>query len=180
MRYLSFLVLIFALVACNAQGSSGDVQSAQSLLPNISGYTVSQSKDLISAITATGAGGSLTTGNVPLAAAFARADTVLKCLEDSGTAGANVYTETNPANLIPQAGAVFIINQTRLNQNLLNCLLTTGQQGSRIQSQSVEIRPCAEGGNFTFQSNEYAYIYVGVGDSLCGFFAQHFNNLKSQ
>lgn len=179
MRYVCLFLCLVLASACRPQGTQSDSQAVQSLMPNINGYTRSQTSNIIDAMTAAGAGGALLSGNPAVAAAVARADTVLDCLEASGTIGANTYVETVQSGLIPEAGAVIIINQTRLNQNALACFLTAGTESQRgFSAQNIDIRPCAEGGNFTYQSNDYAYAYVGVGDRLCGFFSQHFGNLK--
>lgn len=173
------LFLSFALAACGDNNQTkNDTNAAQRLLPTINGYTATDADSLVDAVTAAGAGASLTTGNLPLAAAIARGETVLQCLQDKGAAGGRTYVQTNPTDIVPQAGAVFIINQTRVNQNLLSCFLTTGAQAQGARAQAVSIEPCGEGGNFTFENNEYAYLYVGVGSEICGYFAQHFSNLK--
>jgi hypothetical protein len=148
-------------------------------MPNINGYNRSQASSIVDAMSAAGVGSALLSGNPAVAAAIARADTVLDCLEASGAVGATTYVQSVQSGLIPEAGAVILINQTRLNQNALACFLTAGTENQRsFSAQAIDIRPCAEGGNFTYQNNDYAYAYVGVGDRLCGFFSQHFSNLK--
>ncbi len=178
MRQLSFMLALLLLGACaNVTGTTSDSQAAQQLLPRISGYHTGPVDSIVSALTAAGAGAALTSGNPVAAAAIARTDAVVSCLRNSGAVGGQTYTQATPSGIIPEAGVVFVINQTRVNQNLLGCLLS-GQQPEAFSAQAVEIRPCAETGNFRYEGNDYTYIYVGLGDRLCGFFAQHFNNLK--
>lgn len=172
------LLAMLSLSACaSITGTSNDTQSAQRLLPNISGYNTSSVDSIVSAITAAGAGAALTSGNPVMAAAIARSDSVITCLKNSGAVDGLTYTQATGGGIIPEAGVAFVINQTRVNQNLLGCLLSTGQ-AQAFSAQAVDIKPCAETGNFRYENNDYTYIYVGVGDRLCGFFAQHFSNLK--
>jgi outer membrane murein-binding lipoprotein Lpp len=169
------LVGVVLLSACtNNNQTSSDANAAQSLLPNISGYTVTDTNNIIDAITAAGAGAALTSGNVPVAAAISRAEVVLQCLQDQGAVGAKTYVQDNVTNIVPEAGVAIVINRDRVNENLLGCMMTTGQ---RMSAQTVDIVPCISSGDFTFQNDNYTFLYVGVGDQICGYFAQHYNNL---
>jgi hypothetical protein len=171
-------VLLVVLVACgNNNQTSADAAAAQQLLPNIVGYTASDVDSIVDALTKAGAGGALASGNVPAAAAVARAEVVIQCLQDKGVVGGKSYLQQVATDLIPQAGVAVVINQSRLNENLLGCLLTGGNTG--FSAQAVTIEPCAMSGSFSFQNNSYAYIYVGVGDEICGYFAQHFTSLSA-
>ncbi len=175
MRYI-LLVALFVLAACQPQGSASDAAAAQRYLPNIIGYTASAADSLVSAITAAGAGGALTTGNVPLAAAIGRADAVYQCLKNTGAVDARVYLESPAQSIVPEAGVVIVINQERFNQNLLGCV-ASGAQAQSAQRGVPEI--CADSGTFTQEGVSYQYLYVGAGARLCGFFSQHFSNLKA-
>lgn len=178
LKTLGLFVLMLALAACGDTGDTrSDPEAAQQLQPNITGYTRSNADSLVDAITAAGAGASLTTGNVPAAAAIAKAEAVVQCLQDRGAVDASVYVETSPANIVPEAGVSVIINQTRVNQNLLSCL-TLGQTEG-ITAQGVTIEPCTSSGNFTYKGDNFTYVYIGVGDNLCGFFAQHFASIQA-
>jgi len=166
MRYI-LLMALFVLAACQPQGSANDAAAAQRYLPNIIGYTASA---------AAGAGGALTTGNVPLAAAIGRADAVYQCLKNTGAVDARVYLESPAQSIVPEAGVVIVINQERFNQNLLGCV-ASGAQAQSAQRVVPEI--CADSGTFTQERISYQYLYVGAGTRLCGFFSQHFSNLKA-
>lgn len=173
---ITLIMLLLVVAACtNNNQTKNDPAAAQQLLPNIVGYNAQDVDSLVDALTTAGAGASLATGNLPFAGAIARAETVLQCLQDKGAAGGRTYVQQTLSDLVPEAGVAIIINTDRLNENLLGCLVTTGQQG--LSAQAVMIEPCAESGAFTFQEDNYSYIYVGVGDELCGYFNQHFTSL---
>lgn len=176
MALLGGVILLVSACSNNNQ-TSNDPVAAQQLLPNIAGYTATDANSLVSALTTAGAGAMLAQGNLPVAAAIARGETILQCLQGKGAAGGKTYVQQVLSEVIPQAGVAIVINQDRLSENLLGCLLTTGQEGMR--SQAVTIEPCAQSGAFTYQSNSYSYIYVGIGDELCGYFAQHFTSLTA-
>ncbi|MCS6835618.1 MAG: hypothetical protein NZ750_06345 [Anaerolineae bacterium] len=177
MKRILLLVLVLLLAACQPQGSAADAAAAQRYLPNIIGYTASSADSIVSAITAAGAGGALTSGNVPLAAAISRADAVYQCLKNTGAVDARVYLESPAQGLVPEAGAVVVINQERFNQNLLGCVAS----GARAQSvQGVLPEICSDSGTFIQERVSYQYVYVGAGTRLCGFFSQHFSNLKGR
>ena len=90
--------------------------------------------------------------------------------------GARVYLESPVQNIVPEAGAVVVVNQERFNQNLLACIVSGAQAQSAERSMLPEI--CADTGTFTQERVSYQYIYVGAGANLCAYFSQHFNNLK--
>jgi uncharacterized lipoprotein YajG len=177
-KLIALLIILLMLAACGTTGDTrNDAEAAQQLQPNITGYTKSNADSLIDALTAAGAGASLTSGNVPAAAAITKAEAVVQCLQDRGAADASMYIETSPASIIPEAGVSIVINQTRVNQNLLSCL-TTGQT-EEITAQALTIEPCTANGNFKYKGDDFTYIYVGVGNNLCGFFAQHFASVSA-
>ena len=181
MRKLSLLILLLTMAlvvaACNSTGDSqDDAASAQNVQPNLPGYTVTTSDSLEDAITAAAGAGALTTGNVPLAAGIARAEVVLQCMKDAGAVDARAYVQNNPSGVVPEGGVSIVLNTTRFNRNLLGCLTTTGGE---ISAQAVTIEPCTGSGDFTYSGESFNYVYVGVGDDVCGKFNQHFTNLKN-
>lgn len=180
-KVLTLLVLGLLLVmasACQTIGTQSDAASAQRYLPNIAGYTTTESDSIIDALTKAGFGTALASGNVPALAAIERADTVLQCMEETGAIAGRFYTEAAPSDIIPQAGAAIVVNRTRVNQNVLACL-SRGRDLGGLGAQSVTIEPCASTGEFAVGSDEFTYIYVGVGNNLCGLFEQHFSNVKA-
>jgi hypothetical protein len=171
------LMILVLLAACQAQGTSTDPQAAQQLQPNIAGYTATSATNLVDVFTKAGSGVALSTGDAPLAAAIAKAGDAASCLQQSGAIDARTYQETSPSGVIPEVGVSMVINTTRVNQNLLSCLTRGTNQG--FSAQSVTIEPCTGSGSFTFQSNNYTYLFLGVGDKLCGYFDQHFASIKA-
>lgn len=171
------LVLLMVLAAaCETIGTQGDAGSAQRFLPNIAGYNTTESDSIITALTTAGFGTALSTGNVPAIAAIERADAMLQCLRETGSIAARIYTEASPASPVPQAGATVVVNETRVNQNLLACL-SQGRDLGGLSAQSVSLEPCASSGEFVADNNNYVFIYVGVGDGICNLFATHFSNV---
>jgi len=172
--WLSLMLLVLA--ACGGTGNlAGDAQSAQRLLPNLAAYTATNVDAAIDgAFTAVG-GAALVGGQVALTAAVAKIEQVLQCFQDRGAIAAKFYTETNPTGAVPLVGAVLVINQTRINQELINCAL--GGQEGLPSAQTIAIEPCAHAGTFDYQGNTISFVYVGSHPQVCALYEQHFNNL---
>ena len=170
-------LMMLAAVACGATGNvSGDAQSAQRLLPNLAAYTVTDVDAAIDgAFTAVG-GAALVSGQVAITAAIAKIEQVLQCFQDRGAIASRFYTETNPAGMAPLAGAVLVINQSRINQELINCAL--GGQEERPSAQIIAFEPCANAGTFNYQGDTVSFVYVGSHASVCSLYKQHFDNLS--
>jgi len=167
---------MLAAVACQDTGNTAqDVNSAQRLLPNLAAYTATDVDTAIDgAFTAVG-GAALAGGQVEITAAVAKAEQMIQCFQDRGALAAKFYTENTQSNIVPKVGAVLVINQTRVNQELLNCLL--GGQNQTFSAQSV-VEPCADSGNFTYQGDSISYVYVGSQPDVCALFNQHFTNVQ--
>jgi len=180
-RALGLIGLLLALVlvvsGCQTVGTVDDSAAAQQFLPNVAGFDVSNADSIVDALTAAGAGGALASGNVPAAVAIERADTVLQCLQDTGSLTARMYVEAQPRGIVPEAGAVMVANTTRVNQNLLACL-TQGRPQGDFSTQSITLEPCVGSGEFVFQSDNFSFIYVGVGNSICTAYDTHFGSLQ--
>jgi hypothetical protein len=182
-RLTAMMILVAMMsvlvAACTPTGdSTEEPESAQNLLPNIEGYTANDVDNIVNALTTLAAGASATTGNVPLAAGLARVEGIAQCLQDTGSIAANTYIESSPANFVPEVGAALVINQTRVADNLVSCI-TGAAGGDGVSAQSVVIEPCFDTGSLTFNGDQVSYVYVGVGENLCGFMAQHFNDLSN-
>lgn len=178
LRLVSWLsLMMLALAACGATGNiSGDAQSAQRLLPNLAGYTVTDVDATIDgAFTAVG-GAALVSGQVAITAAIAKIEQVLQCFQDRGAIAARFYTEADPASIVPLAGAVLVINQSRINQELINCAL--GGQEERPTAQTITFEPCAQAGTFNYQGDTVSFVYVGSHATVCALYEQHFTNLS--
>ena len=172
----ALVLMLVVASACQTIGTANDATSAQRFLPNIAGYTATDADNLVDAITTAGAGAALTTGNIPAIAAIERADAVIQCLQETGSIAGKVYTQDQWTDVIPEAGVSIVLNRTRVNQNVLACVSNTRQSGG-LTTQSVQIEPCANTGEFSVDGEEFTYIYVGVGNNICGLFQLHFNNI---
>jgi hypothetical protein len=173
---LSVLLILLMgafLVACDTTDTAQDAAAAQQVQPNLAGFERSNADSVTDAITRIGAGATLTTGNAPGAAAIARMEQVLQCFQDVGAVDASIYVQQNVTDVVPDAGLSIVLNQTRMNRNLINCLTTTGGDDG-IDAQAVNIQPCAQSGNFTYQEEDFAYAYIGVGNTICTEFDAHF------
>ena len=168
------------MAACsigNTNNKSTDPQAAQNLQPNISGYQVTSVDNVTDALAKLGMTAGTLQGNPLLVAFVSRAESTLQCFQDKGAVDAKAYSQLNISDpLNPQAGMSIVINQDRVTQEALGCL-TGSSANQRTMAQAVE--PCVSTGQFTYSNNNYTYVYVGVGDQLCGYFQQHFDNLQS-
>lgn len=179
--FLLVLVLVVGslLSACDTLDTSSDASAAQQLQPTISGFERSSADSIVDAITRVGAGAALTSGaGAPASAAIARAETVLQCFQDVGAVDASIYVQQNVTDIVPNAGASVVINNTRVNRNLIQCLTTGTNTDGPVGGQSVSIVPCASSGQFTYNNEEFAYLFVGVGDQICNAFNAHFNTFN--
>jgi hypothetical protein len=164
------MVLVLALAACQTSDTANQATSALSLQPTITGFRTQDGNNIVQTFTTTVAGGTLATGNVPLAAAIERVSTALACLTDAGAIDGRVYVQ-EPAGVIPQTGLSIIVNRSRVERNILGCVADLP-----FGAQSVELEPCAETGRFTYQNEEFYYVYVGIGSELCSAFNTHFRS----
>jgi hypothetical protein len=176
MGKFGLLWMILLLTACSmgtTTDTANDPAAAQRFLPNISGYTGTDARSITDALATAGVGGSLLTGNVPLAALVARLDAMMACYQGVGAVAARVYTEVNIANLIqgqiPKIGALAVINQDRLERNFLNCAL-----GDAVSAQADQVQPCGGSGSFTVNNERLHYLYGATSPELCAIFQQQF------
>lgn len=176
------LILIIAtmltIAACTDTGNTaGDATSAQRLLPNLAGYTTTDIDTAINgAFTAAGTA-ALASGQPEITVALAKADQMLQCFQYRGAIAAKTYNEDGLSGFIPKTGAVLVINQTRLSEELINCVL--GGQEETFGAQSLTVEPCMDAGFFTYQGDSISYVYVGSDPALCALYDQHFNNLRN-
>jgi hypothetical protein len=167
---ISLLVMALMLVACDTGDTSTQTTSAQSLQPNLTGFSVQDGSNIVETFANTVAAGSAATGNIPLAATLERVGTTLECLTDVGAVSAQVYRQTANVSIVPQAGVSLVVNQDRVERNILGCVTDLP-----FGAQSLSIEPCAETGTFTFQNEKFYYAYIGAGTELCSAFDAHFN-----
>ncbi len=177
-RLIILLIAGLVVVACGDTGqTSSDAQSAQTLLPNIVGYNTTNADGFVdSLLTAAGAAG-LGSGNVAVTAASAKTEQMLQCMQDRGAVASNFYVEqgVSAGNVIPMSGMVVVVNQDRVAENFVNCLLGGQQDG--ITAQAAVIEPCANAGTFQFQGDTVSYLYASTHPALCAIFQGHFDSI---
>jgi len=168
------MTIILVLVACEpSTDTATDDLSAQNQQPSLIDYQTTDLDVASDALLVAAGGSAVATGNAPLAAAIQRGDALLQCLQDTGSASGLMYVEENPT-LIPQVGASLVVNKTRVQRNLFDCLTDTG-----FSAQSaLDVEPCAVHGEFTSGGDEFFYAYVGVGSGICLGFEQHFSSFS--
>jgi hypothetical protein len=175
MYKVGLLLTILLLAACTMTATgdtANDAASAQNFLPNIPGYNMTEASSITDALTTAGVGGSLLTGNIPLAALVNRLDAMMTCYQGVGAVAARVYTEVNIANIIqgqiPKVGALAVINEARLERNFLNCAIG----GGNLSAQAEGVEPCGGSGTFVVNNERLHYIFGATSPELCGIFQQ--------
>jgi hypothetical protein len=186
MKKIFWLVCIMTLwiaAGCTlgSTGPTGDTSSdpsaAQQFLPNISGYNRTNAESLTSAITNVSGGAALLSGNPALAALISRLDTTMQCYQKVGAVAASVYTQVDIGQVIsgqiPKAGVVAVINQDRLKNNFLNCVIG----GGALSAQSAGVEPCGGSGSKQISNATITYLYGGTDPSFCTSVQQYFDSL---
>ena len=176
-RLACFLLLTaLCLTACSDTGNvAGDALSAQRLLPNLAEYSATDVDTTIDGAFAAVGGAALVGGQIGVTAFVAKAEQILQCFQDRGALAARFYSQDQPQGSLPQVGAVMVINQSRITQELINCAL--GGQESAVAAQSLNIEPCASAGTITYQSDTISYVYAGSHPDVCALYELHFENL---
>ncbi|NWG15073.1 MAG: hypothetical protein HXY41_00420 [Chloroflexi bacterium] len=172
---VTVILVLMAVAACQVVPGTGDSSSdaaaAQKFLPNLSGYAATEASNIQDALTKVGAGASVLSGNLPLAAAIAKLDDTLRCYQNVGAVAVRVYTEQDivravTAASVPKIGVVGVVNTTRLQRNLFSCVLNTGG-GAQAQAQGATIEPCGGSGSFTANGENLQYVYAATAPDLC-------------
>lgn len=172
-------VLMIALVlssACSDTGNSAnDALSAQRLLPNLAAYTATDVDTTMDGAFAALGGAALMGGQVGITAAVAKVEQILQCFQDRGALAARFYSEAETDGNLPRIGAALVINQSRINQEMINCAL--GGQEDAMNAQAINIEPCASAGTFEFEGDRISYVFVGSHPDVCALYQLHFDNL---
>lgn len=173
------LLILTIITACSDTGNtSTDALSAQRLLPNLADYAATDVDTTIDGAFAAVGGAALVGGQIGITAFVAKAEQILQCFQDRGAIAAKFYSQRDPNNTIPQVGAVLVINQSRINQEMINCAL--GGQEESLAAQSLNIEPCASAGSMTYEGDRISYIYAGSHPEVCALYKLHFDNLANQ
>ena len=179
LRVFAFVCLALSLLAaCGDTGNeSNDANSAQRLLPNLASYTASDIDPTVDGAFAAVGGAALMGGQFGLTAVIAKAEQIIQCFQDRGALAARYYQQSDTSLTSPRVGASLVINQSRVNQELVNCALGGQEDGSSAQTFSIE--PCASAGTFAYEGDTISYVYVGSHPDVCDVFQLHFDNLAA-
>ncbi len=170
------LLLLSALSACSDTGNvRNDAKSAQRLLPNLAHYTATDIDATVDGAFAAVGGAALMGGQFGLTAVIAKAEQILQCFQDRGALAARWYQQSDSTLIAPKVGASLVINQSRINQELINCALGGQEEGASAQSFAIE--PCASAGTLVYQGDTISYLYAGSHADVCAVFQLHFDNL---
>ena len=170
------MIVMILTSACSDTGNSAnDALSAQRLLPNLAAYTATNVDTTMDGAFAALGGAALFGGQVGITAAIAKLEQVLQCFQDRGAIAAKFYSENDPQGGIPAVGAALVINQSRINQEMINCAL--GGQEDSMSAHAIDIEPCASAGSFDYEGDRISYVYVGSESAVCTLYQQHFDNL---
>ncbi len=178
LRILALLSLLLpVLAACSETGNiANDATSAQRLLPNLATYNATEVDATVDDAFAAVGGAALAGGQISVTAAITKLEQILQCFQDKGAIAARYYQGENSSLMAPRVGAALVINQSRLNQELINCAL--GGQNNNANAQVVSIDPCADAGSLSYGGDTISYVYVGSHSDVCKLFQLHFDNLS--
>ena len=179
MRAIALLCLLLPLLtACGDTGNAADdAKSAQRLLPNLANFSASDIDATVDGAFAAVGGAALMGGQFGLTAVVAKAEQILQCFQDRGALAARWYQQSDSTLTAPKVGATLVINQSRVNQELINCAL--GGQEDQASAQAFAIEPCASAGTLTYDGDTVSYLYAGSHSDVCAVFQLHFDNLAS-
>lgn len=170
---VGLLLMGLLLAACETTDSASDPTSAQNMQPSLVGYDVQDTDNIIDAVTSAAGAAALASGNVPLVAAIERINTTLGCLQEVGAVSARTYVQNENVSVVPQAGVSLIVNQDRVERNLLSCVVEPPLSAQAV----LEIEPCIDSGTFTQDGETFFYAYLGAGSQICAAFRAHYEGL---
>ena len=175
---ITLVLALAALVGCQVIPTTGDkntdAAAAQSFVPpNIAGYNSTDATSVTDALTKVGAAGSLLSGNIISAGAIAKLNNMIACYQGVGAVAARVYVDQNIAANpnAPKVGVLAVINTTRIQRNLFNCVLNTGASAQAAN----EIQPCGGSGEKVVNGETLNYVYAATTPELCATFQAQFN-----
>jgi hypothetical protein len=178
MKRFAMIVLCALLMTACSLGATGDTandaQAAQRYLPTVAGYTASNATNVSSALANLGVGASALTGNPAMSLAINRIDAMIGCYQNVGAVAAQVYSPTQydiTSADIPGVGAVAVINEDRLRDNFLSCVVNN-ESADSFSAQAFE--PCFDSGSFEAEGDTFHFVYGGTTPELCTAFQQTF------
>ena len=154
-------------------------------LPNLNGYAVADSGSLTSAFDFLAGSGvlgaqsassttfsaqSLTLTGIATSVLVGQVDDFIACYRRVGAVNAQVYIKTDLTTLIsgstPSMGAVAVVNQDLLRNNLVACALKPNDPNA-FSAQAAEAQPCGNIGSFISNGQTLTYVYAGTDATFC-------------
>jgi hypothetical protein len=159
---LVIVVISAVVVACTGDASRDN--SAANLMPNLSGYTVTNTVDIQDSIAKVLGTTSLGAGQPQVTALIAATNEIVKCYQQAGALEGRVYVKT--AEPI-KAGVVVIINKNQaLNPGVfLNCVGVPG-----LTAPQGTLQPCANAYTLKRDNNEFFIGYAATDGEVCSAF----------
>jgi hypothetical protein len=166
------LVSIVVLAACGA-GASTKEPSAAALLPNMPGYTVTDTVDIQETVAKVLAAGTLGAGQPELTALVAAVNSLADCYQRAGAIQGRTYvSNTNIMN----SGVVVIVNRNAITDPtlLLNCALPAGGAGLAPSL----VKPCAKTYTLDKDNNQFYIAYAATNQEVCTAFCSGLEGCK--
>lgn len=154
---VTFAVALIA-AACDPFGTQG---GATSMLPDVPNTTIVKGQTIAEYIASLASGGSLLTGNPPLAAAIEFAQGAINCYQEIGAVAVRIYSD----NAFPlSSGMVVIVDRNAITDlgNLARCLGGGAEAGTQ-----AAIQVCSHSYTLKKDDNEFYIAYVGTTEEMC-------------
>lgn len=150
-------------------GNINDDASAARFVPDLPGYISTDAVSVTQAFGTVAGGASLITGNPLIAALVSQVDGVIDCYRATGSVAAKVYVDQNISQLmqgdIPSFGTLAVVNQNRIVDNFLPCVVGNGPD--TMSAQAAAIQPCGETGSFVVNNETLLYVIAGSRPEMC-------------
>ncbi len=186
---ITLLLVASVTAACGAVAPGGgsppatstNPQAADRFLPTLPNYTVTSASSLSDAISAVAGEGADQFGNAAVQVAVDRIDAFIRCYQDVGAVAANIYTQVDlesvlGGNITPSVGAVAVVNQDLVRENLIACV-TGGGSNESFSAQSAP-SVCQNSGSFSTGGDTFTYIYIATDDAFCTAVDNHFAGIN--
>jgi hypothetical protein len=156
------LVLIIVMVAGCGGGASVRDSTAGDMMPNLSGYTITNTLDIQTAIANVVGAASLAAAQPQITGLIAAVSGLARCYQEAGAVEGRVYISREDPFL---AGVIVIINRNQLLNPavLTNCIGGGGRQMAPL----ADIQPCARVYTLQRDNNEFYIAYVATNPEVC-------------
>jgi hypothetical protein len=163
-KFLPMLAALLLLAGCQ-QAVVPDTGAADRM-PNLPGYTVTDTSQLQGTLANLLTAASATGGALPVAGAIQGINAVAQCYQQAGALQGRIYTNTsNPLDI----GAVLIINRNVLTSpaTFLSCVVPSMGGAGAMPG---PYQPCAAAFSVPVDGNEFYVAYVASNTNLCAAF----------